>query len=220
MKLLSVNLARSVWLGHISDLNPRGLNVYSLVIPSLIEAYKFKKYPLPQEVLDDSVGIKFENGEFITKKDNPIRVNLTFYNDGLIADTQSSTDDTDDFLDEVLTHYSEDFDAPRYEDVITRRNYVSQIYVTTDKSLELINPKLKEISNYLSKNVVGFEEVSYETGGISFWANQKRRTNPIAFSLERAIYSPFSENRYYSVSPLQTEKHLKLLSKLESILSI
>lgn len=219
MKLLSVNLARSIWLGHMGDFNPRGLNIYHHVIPSLKELYKFKKYPLPQDILDESVGVKLEGGEYVTKIDDPIHINLTFYSDGIMADTQSSTKDSDDFLHEILTNFSEDFNAPPYEDVIKKRNYISQLYVNLDKSLELINQKLKEISKYLSKNVIGFEEVSFETGGISFWANQKQSVNPVAFSLERALNYPFSENRYYSVAPLPTEKHLELLGKLESIIS-
>jgi hypothetical protein len=81
----------------------------------------------------------------------------------------------------------------------------------------VINPKLKQISEYLSKTVEQGSMV-FRVGGISFWPDQVNKINPAPFSFERVTNVPFSENRYYSVAPLPTDKHLELLDKLESIL--
>ena len=35
------------------------------------------------------------------------------------------------------------------------------------------------------------------------------------FSIQRRIEAPFSDNKYYSESPLQTEEHIKVLEEFE-----
>ena len=219
MKLLSVNLARSVWICNLIEVNPKGLNLYPIIIPLLVDSYKFKKYPSINDVPDETAGIKFEYGEFIPNDGNPLIINLTIFSDGLAADTRSSTQDSDAFLAEILTRLSADFNLPHYEQIIRRRNYASQLYVSTNKSIELINSKLKEISTYLSNNVLGYGEVSFEAGGISFWSDQTKTIKPFNFNFERVLNVPFSENRYFSAAPLKTDQHLELLNMLENILS-
>jgi len=177
-------------------------------------------YPSVNDVVDESKGVKFDHGEFINKDGNPIIINMTVYNDGITADTRSSTDDSDAFLLEILTRLSEDFNLPSYKETLRGIAYASQLYVSTDKSLELINPKLKEISRYLSTNVSSaFGGIAFEFGGISFWPDQRMANKPFNFSFERILNVPFPEKRYFSAAPLQTEKHIELLNKLESILS-
>ena len=63
MKLLSVALARSVWLVYLSDLNPRGRNLYPLISSFLLDTYRFQKYPKTADDLDETKGIIFNNGE-------------------------------------------------------------------------------------------------------------------------------------------------------------
>jgi hypothetical protein len=219
MKLLSVNLARSLWFCNIAELNPKGLNLYPIIIPLLVDSYKFKKYPSEKEVLDESAGVKFEYGEFISNDGNAIIINMTIFTDGIIAETRSSTKDSDAFLAEILTRLSEDINLPHYKQVIRRIGYASQLYVSTNKSLEFINPRLKEIAKFLSNNVLGFGEVTFGVGGISFWPDQTNVVKPLNFNFERVLNVPFSENNYFSAAPLPTDKHLELLNKLEKILS-
>lgn len=214
MRLLSINLARSIWLCHIFEFNPKGKSLYP-AIPLLVNSYKFKRFPSQTDIPDYDKGIKFEDGEFKSSGGDVISINFTVYTDGLVVDTRSSTKDSDAFLVEILTRLSEDFDLPNYEQIIGRKTYLSQLYITTDKSLELINPKLKEISKYLSDKL----SHPFETGGISFWPDQTMRINLPAFTFERVLNVPFAEKRYYSSAPLETEKHIGLLDKLEGILS-
>lgn len=214
MRLLSIHLARSVWLCHIFEFNPKGKSLYS-AIPLLIDSYKFKKFPSQTDMPDSAKGIKFEDGEFKNSEGDVVSLDFTIYNDGLVADTRSSTKDTDAVLVEILTKMSENFDLPNYEQIIRKKTYLSQLYITTDKSLELINPKLKEISRYLSDSL----SHPFEAGGISFWPDQTMRINPASFTFERMLNVPFAEKKYYSSAGLQTEKHLELLDKLEKILS-
>jgi len=221
MKLLSIHLARSIWLGQLIDFNPKGRNLYPLLVPSLVNSYKFKKFPLPNEKLDEVKGIKFEQGEF-KKKDNEIILILEFtiFQDGFIIDSRSSTKDSDEFIAEILTRAHEEFNLTKYEEVIKRKNYLSQMLVSMDKSLVSLNPKIKELSMYVSDNIVGFENTLFEPAGISFLPDQKPtpNINPAPFTLERQVGSPFSYKRYFSSAPLQTEKHWDLLNRFEEIL--
>ena len=118
----------------------------------------------------------------------------------------------------MYTKFSELFKMPPRESIIRRRAYLSQLFVSTDKSLEMINSKLKLISEYLSNTVEQGENV-FQLGGISFWPDQINKVSPAPFTFERTVGVPFSENRYYSAAPLPTDKHLELLDKLESIFS-
>jgi hypothetical protein len=219
MKLLSIFMARSIWLANSSDFNPKGRKLTPILIPFVVDLYKFKKYPSTQDILDETKGIIFQAGEFKNKEGDLIGVNLTLFNFGIVAETQSSTSDSDFFLHTLLTQLHENFNLSHYENIIRARHYLSQVYVSTDKFLGLINPKLKEISQYLSENIAGYGEVAYKLGGMSFWADQIHAVQPPPFSIERQAGTPFSEKRYFSSSGLQTEKHLELLDRLEAILS-
>ncbi len=217
MKLLSINLARSIWLVSTLDLNPRGIRLDRILYPFLIDTYKFRKYPSSLESVDPNKGEIFEDGEFLIENDHSIAVNLTIHNYGIVVDTRSSTHNSDNFLEDVFSRFSEIFKPPTFQSIVKEKLYFSQVYVSTDKSIELLNPKLKQISKYLSQNVG--KDKNFQTGGISFWPDQTAKVNPGAFSFERVVGVPFSEHRYYSAAPLPTDKHLELLDKLEKILS-
>jgi len=219
MKLLSINLARTIWLAPLLDFNPRGIRLDKILFPFLIETYKFKKYPSLTEHLDPSKGAVFEEGEFLTnEKSYPIGINLTIYPDGFVVDTRSSTENSEAFLEDAFSKFSEIFKIPLYQSIIREKLYVSEVYVSTDKSLEILNPKLKQISEYLSQNVEKGQSF-FQLGGVSFWPDQIAKTNPRSFIFERCLNTPFSENRYFSAAALPTEKHLELLDMLEDILS-
>lgn len=125
MKLLSVNLAKSIWLGPISDLNPRGASTGSILVPFLVDTYKFKKFPSLTEISDLSKGVKFENGDFDIGGDFPIVVSFTVFNDGIVADTGSSTIHSDAFLEDMFNRVSEVFKMPPYR-LIMRKKSLSQ----------------------------------------------------------------------------------------------
>jgi len=213
MKLLSVNLARAIWICSFFEFNPRGKNLFPAIL-LLVDLYKFKSFPTPKETLDLSKGIKFDDGEFKNSDGDVVNISFVAYSDGLVVDTRSSTKDSEAFLIEALVRLNEEFNLPRYEQIIRRRTYVSQLYVTTDQSLELLNPRLREISKYLSDDL----SHAFEVGGIQFWSDQKEKNAPPSFTIEGVLNVPFSEKRYFSSAPLQTDKHLELLDKFENIL--
>lgn len=219
MKLLSIALARSIWLGHLDDFNPKGRNLMSIILPFLLDKYKFKKYPEGKVAHDSSKGPQFDKGEFINSEGEPILLGLTFFDFGISAETRSSTSDTDIFLESLLTQLHENFNIPHFKNIIRNKHYLSQLVFSTKNKLELINPKLKYFSDYLTNNIKGFGEIDYQLGGLSFWADPINKINPPNFIIERQAAIPFVENRYFSSIGLQTEKHLDLLNKFEKFLN-
>ena len=138
----------------MSDLNPEGFNVNNLVYQFLKETYKFQRVSSLDELSDPNEPDKFENGEFrISDDEPPILVSVSIHNDGLIADTISSTLNSEKFLKDLYAKFSRVFKMPDPQSLLRKKLYLSEVYVTTNKDLDLINPKLKLISEYLSNTV-------------------------------------------------------------------
>jgi hypothetical protein len=221
MKLQSIKLSRSIWLLPLVDLNPRGLNEFSL-IKSIIEKYKFVQVPSKPEEFDKNKGLKLGGGSFQLDTKQEISIELTVFTDGLVADSRSSTEDSDAFLDDFLTWISTEYFFINYKELIKSKIYLSELWVNTDKSLTILNSKLINFATRLNSLIVGHEHqpIEFEASGISFWTDPTIINPPSPFKFERAENTSFKENRYYSVAPLQTDKHLIILKELEDILSI
>jgi len=217
MNLLSMALARSVWLCNLIDFNPRGINLYNLILPFLVDTYKFQNFPQFKD-LDEVKGIALENGEFKNKAGDILNIKLTLFNFGIVAENRSSTSDTDLFLETLLTQLYDNFKIPHYENIIRARDYLSQLYFSTEKTLEIINPKLKTVSEFLEQNISLCKDSHYELSSLAFWADPVKSTTPLNFVIERQAATQFPEKRYFSSAPLQTEKHIVLLNMMEDIL--
>jgi hypothetical protein len=220
MKLLSVNRARSIWVGNLGDLNPRGYNLLK-VFPRIINKYNFQKYPTDFEEIDPIQGIKFLAGTFINDKKHDITIELNIFNWGLVAETRSSTDDSDSFLDEFLSWIAMEIELVAYQQILKTKFYLSELWVQFNKNLNALNPKLAEFTKRLTSMIEGHEHhpIKFETSGIAFWTDPNIVGPPGPFRFERAENASFSENRYYSSAPLQTETHLEILDELEDLLS-
>lgn len=219
MKLLSVALARSVWVAYLSDLNPKGKNLYPLILSLLLDKYKFRKYPKLEEDIDEQAGVVFDNGEFKNANGDPIYIKFTIYNFGIMAESKSSTIDTDFFLETLSEQLKEILEIQDYDSIIRGRDYLSQLYVTTEKSLESINPATRILSEFLEKNLSFAVNTKYQLGGLSLWPDPSKSASPFKFTFERQEGASFAQKRYFSSVPLQTDKHIEMLNKLEEILS-
>lgn len=216
MKLLSIIVARSTWFFPLTDLNPRGRYIHPIA-KGLPDRYDFVKYPEKMEDMEE--GAKFEDGKFKTSRDDAITVSLTLHESGIVGDTRSSTTDSDEFLDDMLNWLCAEFGLAPSQEIVRRKVYLSAVHVHMDGSLNLLNPKLEPFARQLSSKVVGYDPVMFETFGIMFWKDPKKTGPEFSFRLERAETEPFSQQRYFSLAPLQTETHLELLEELERILT-
>jgi hypothetical protein len=213
MNLLAVGLARSIWLFQIAEWNPHGRAMHPVFF-SLIEQYKFLKVPKLNEI-DWQKGVKFEDGTFKTEAGEELTVTLTAYPDGVIADTRSSTQDSDEFLNQALSLISANFNYPDYQTVLRKKLYSSELYIRMQQTLSDVHPDMMQFMNRLSSSVKNDSQIFRM--GISFSSDPAIGGTTLAFRLEPAAGFPFSEDRYYSIAPLQTDAHLRLLEEFEAI---
>jgi len=215
MNLLAVGLARSIWLFQIADWNSRGRAMHPLFF-SLIEQYKFLKVPKLDEI-DWQKGIKFEDGTFKTEAGDELTVTLTVYPDGVIADTRSSTQDSDEFLNQALSLLSTSFNYPEYQTVLRKKLYSSELHIRMQQTLSDVHHDMAQFMDRISSSVKSEPLPLPFRMGISFSSDPAIGGTNLAFRLEPAAGFPFSENRYYSIAPLQTDAHLRLLEEFEAI---
>jgi hypothetical protein len=229
MRLLNVKTAKSIWLIDLNDLNPTGRNVADDLILWIKDRYSFDRHSFTDptdpkggsNAPADFHGVKFTAGKF--DPSNPdgliearIIVNLEVYNDGLVAETFSSTRNSDRFLQDLLSAASESMRISFDESLIRQKFYVSELHVKSDASLEMLNPRLKPFADKLSKNVT--RRGPFQAASIGFWTDPGRNGGHITFSLERQAGKDFTQNRYFSSAPMPTDLHFEFLEELEDIL--
>jgi hypothetical protein len=219
MKLIAVLNARSLWWVNLVDLNPLGRSLYPALIPAIRDTYRFVKYPKSLGEIDERAGIKFEDGEFAGQSGIPLMLNLTIYSDGLMVDTRSNTKDSDAILEQSLTWLVRDFGLTYKSEMIRKRGYVSELHVYSDGPLEALNPGLTALAAKL-KSLVPLSRgtVPFAPVGVTIGPDPDAREQLASFRFERVPGVPWSENRYYSIAPMQTDTHLELLNDFENVL--
>ena len=216
MDLVSVQRARSIWLFDSYDLNPRGKNIGANLIDWLKHAYEFTKVPSSLTDLDDTKALHYSGGHYRAGRES-IDVELRIYNDGVVGDTRSSTEDTDSFLSDLLVSAANEFSLAYKSEIVRKKLYVSEMTVRTGKKLATLNPKLAEFAQKLAFATGG--QPAPELASIGFWPDILPNPSASVFRFERKFGAEFSENRYYTRAPLQTSKHLELLQALEAAIS-
>src|SRR5271170_1277898 len=142
MQLISVGLARSIWLFDINDLNPTGESIFTDLFPWLGEKYSFQTFPKSISDLDQTKkGYLFKNGEFQTDE-NTIQVNLSIFGDGVVAETWASTEKGDMFLEEVLRSAASKYGLAVQADTILKKQYISEVTVRLNRSLGSFGDKM------------------------------------------------------------------------------
>ncbi len=143
---------------------------------------------------------------------------FSIFNDGLVADTRSSTDDSELFLKEVFNWGSKEFGI-QLPAAITRQ-YLSEFNFELDHPLSSINPKLAAIGKKLGEKI-GDENIdAYEFSGISFgkqWTGSGMRPQ-VPFRIERANNSLAKDNRFWTSAPLRTNDHMNLVDGIVALL--
>ena len=213
MKLLSVNRARSIWIVPLFDLNPFGRSMFS-TIPAVVEKYKFLQAPSKLEELDTIKGIKFLGGTFL-KNEHEIHVELTVFADGILAETRSSTDDSDAFLDELLTWQVKEHGIVPYQEHLRSKLYLSELWVWPERPLDSINQRLEAFSKRLTSLIGGYSHlpINYETTGIVFSTEPTIVNPPAAFlGLRGRSVSLLKKTGIHPVAPLPTTTHIELLA--------
>lgn len=218
MELLNIIRARAIWLIYIQDINPHGKNINAYIIDWLRNKYKFLKCPSSIHERNEGGALVFSDGEFKSKTGSNISVDLAIYNDGFIADTRSSTKDTELFIEDALYSLVKDFGLFYKPDMLRKKLYVSELTLRTDRQLNNINPRMQAFVRKIISMIGTDDPGLMELSSLSFWWDFRSSNGQSHFQFERAAGIPFSERRYYSRAPLHTEDHLSLLNEFEDLL--
>ena len=175
---------------------------------ALNDRYKFQKYPKAEELrVSAPNGLEFAGGSFRNRDGDWIVTSFTIFNDGLVAETRSRTDDTDAFISDLLGFVTRQFRLKFEESMVQEKTYLSQIIVSSERVWRSPDPKLTAFSDYLS-SMFRFS-APVQTTGMHFGPDPAvTRGRSFAFRLERKTQTPFGKNLYFSEAPLTTDKHL------------
>ena len=215
MELLSVIRARSIWSVDLLELNPYGKKVDAELLTWLQGKYGFSKVPSSATDLDETRALAFLNGGFPSSEKVIIAFDLKIYSDGLVVDSRSSTEENDRFIDEMLCQVAKEIGLVYNPKLIQKKLYRSELNLRSKSDLVHLNPKLKA----LTKKISLLLNRDFDFSVIGFWSEQKPSEPTTQFRFERRLNTAFSEDRYYSTAPLQTQDHLALLRDLEDILA-
>ncbi len=219
MARLNVITARSIWLCDIDELNPQGKSVQAEFLEWLKDNYHFTKSPTSMDELDENKGLVFQNGQFQIREEFFIGVDITIFLDGLVAQTRSSTRDTDRFLDDAIQEAVREFGFAFSSNTIRQKLYVSELNLRCEKKLDTLNYGLTSICGRISQLISEPKNLPFQTASVGLWpVFEASRTVVPPFQFERKVGASFAENRYYSRAPLQTEDHLTILNEFETLL--
>ncbi|MFL6604785.1 MAG: hypothetical protein ACJ8R9_26095 [Steroidobacteraceae bacterium] len=214
MKILAVNSARAIWLVNTLRLNPRGRSLVPVIV-GLAERYKFSKLPQANSLTTQPLDLKFEGGVFVASDGTQVAVSLSILDDGIIADTRASTDESDKFLEDAASWASAEYGLPHYSEVGVDRLYVSELIVQLDLSANLFSQKFSGFTERLRRGVSNNPGMPMELMALHFAPDPSQTKKVASFKIERLANVPFDRNEYYSAAPVPTSEHIELLHDAE-----
>jgi hypothetical protein len=220
MRLISVGLARSIWLFDITDLNPAGKSLFPDILLWLGEKYHFNTFPKSIADLDPTKkGYLFKTGEFQTDE-SAIQVNLSIFGDGIVAENWSATEKGDIFLEDVLRSVTARYGLEFGASMIRTKQCISELIVELDHSPGEINPKIARFCETLNGIFHRHNLAPFEMTGMIFAPDVLATSyKPPGLLIERKQGAPFSANRFWTKSPFSTKEHLFALEEFEKMLA-
>ncbi|HTY22539.1 MAG TPA: hypothetical protein VMC85_05380 [Desulfomonilaceae bacterium] len=222
MQLISVDIAKAIWLFPLTEMNPTGRSL-TQIFADIRKRYSFQKAPSHSLDYDsETKGLIFSEGEFINQKGEPILVKLSLFSDGAVAETWSSTTDSEGFLRDVMGWIHSEHGISLPPDRTPRIFYLSHLTVSMSHKHGAVFSKLQQLSELLGQKLTasGRSNKGFVAGGFSLWAaNWDENVAPAAYRFEIKAGSKPGENRYFSAAPLPTEAHMEMLKEQEQLLA-
>jgi hypothetical protein len=220
MELLTVHMGRAIWLFDLAELNPRGKSLMPELLEWLKDTYNFETAPSKITELDPTTkALLFERGRIQVREEVFVDIGLKVFNDGLVAETQSSTRDADAFLEDLMVSATKEFNLTFKPRMIRHKLYFSELFVFSEKTLTGVHPKAAEFAAKIDSFVPSRLGAPFQVSAFSFWPTQTTAPPVVIgpFRFERKLQTNPSEGKYYSTAPLHTDDHLRLLEEFESI---
>jgi hypothetical protein len=220
MKIISVPLGRAMWLLDFDKINPRGRSLLD-TFRAIAERYRFAKYPVHLLDFGEGGGLKFLSGTF-QRGELDLRVGLTVFNNGIQADTLSSTEDAEALLEDLRTWLRDEFNLPIEDEASIRKSYQSQLNVQPEAELKLFNPKIFSLEKALTSESIAVDgkQRQYSMGGFSIFPQDAGADGaPLPFRFERKWGIPPEKGIFFSQAQLRTSEHFAVLEALEKACS-
>ena len=215
MKFISIISGRAVWLFETLALNPRGFDLQPVYM-AIKNRYGFSSPKNREDVENASDGIKFLNGTFKVSSRDQCPMDLIFFNDGVVAETKSSTVHADAFLEDVLTFMQKEHGLFFDPAMVVSRRHSSSLLFESAQGFSRFSEILSGI-NSLIKEETGR---SYDVSGLTLNFDSTLPNDGLgSFMIERRAKVALALNRYYSGAPLRTDSHIRLLEKFESLMA-
>lgn len=214
MKVLS-KTGRAIWLFETIELNPRGVDSLS-AYEAIRNKYSFAGPKTREEIENSADGIKFQNGSFKPNGSEAFAVTLEIYKDGIIAETRSSTELAELFLSDAMHFARLEYGLYFEESMIRQRRYGSTLLFESAHGLDRLSNTLSELAAELQSETGR----RYEVTGLTMGFDPIEINDGLgSFTIERRIGVPHAGDRFFSIAPLQTEKHIALLERFESLMA-
>jgi hypothetical protein len=199
-------------------LNPDGRSLWDCYL-ALAKRYRFSKSPQHLMDMNSSNALEFSAGTFAKSKKLDLRVGLSIYNNAVVADTLSSTDDAELFLQDVAQWAAKEY-ALSVDTAIVRKSYLNHMDVKFDYAVQIANPKLDFVVSRLNAQPRSIDGkiVPFGFGSLALWTQHINTPQGQAFRLEHKHDTAFTDNTYFSIAPLQTQEHTSLLEDIEKAL--
>jgi hypothetical protein len=217
LQVVHTRLSRAIWLVDSRDLNPHGIDIAPM-LSAIKNRYDFQVFPSkPGDANEhDPNGIVFMNGSFaLDGRPRSTIVKATIHSDGLVVDSAVSTDFGEAFLGDALGFLAGQFGLTFKPEMINNRLFVSELIVTTDKSIVKALSVLKPVWEKFSA-IIGRP---FQPSGFRFHVDPAAGgPTSIGFVFEREASKPFAKNRYFTSAPLRTQDHIALLEEMDALL--
>ncbi len=212
MELVSITLARLVAMVQIQEWDPLGKASTLEALAKFKSRYSFTKTPTNLEELDLQKGIELVEGRL-----GDIRIDkITLFQNGIVIDTRSSTENSEKVLDDILVLAEDAFGATIRP---ARQGFASQLIFRSNMHLAALNPVLPKIADILTERAsadLKHPFVFEPTGILLNVDTSQTKTAPVMFSIERRTEIPFEENTYFSSAPLRTVEHIEVVKTFEA----
>ena len=215
MRFSAIELSRVLAFVDLNELNPYGSISFARIVPKIVEKLEFSSFPKTFEELDESKGIKFEEGAW---SGIPIQ-QMTVYNNGFLLDTRNGTDVSLQVLHEVFDWGVAEFGLAVPQDALQRVRYLSRFTFYSGAVAKVGGLPVRRIAETLSKSIADItgKKRPYEIIRIDVDFDRLEEKAPIApFTIQHRITTPFEDEKFYTEAPLPTDLHIALVEQLEA----
>ena len=219
MKIVGLEYGRLALLVDLLELGGGGGMHATEMVAAVCARYKFAVPPKIGTQAEPQSVLRFEHGRAPNEKGIAL---FEVHPQGLVAQA-SDTETADDFLRDVLIFAKQHFGA-KEPGPLSTTIYTSALVAEFKVDLSGLIAGWSTITSLLGGELKARYGVTapVEVHRLTLRPDPERMTPRLSgllsdFTLERRTFVPYAAQRYYSIAPLPTDKHVELLTKLEKL---